>query len=421
MKESFVLVGVDVTEELPIGRRVAYWRQRRTMSQQVFADRIGKSKSWVDKIERGVRRLDKFSVLHDIADVLQVDVQLLLGRDPERSPDTANCVDQVEVEDIRQALERYERLGTLFEAAPIEPIPLADLEKSVSHAWMTFESANYAALARSLINLLKLGPAVEEESEERDRPKAANLLSQVYQIASSVLRKLGEPQLAWLAADRAISAAQRGDDPLLIGTATTRVANALRSLGRSRAALDLNIQVAQRILTQAGGNPSPAVYSVHGALLLQGSMAAAHCGDLPTARELLRSADQIAAVVGEGQNHYWTSFGPTNVALHRAAAAVELGEGRMAINTHVSIDPESFQRLVPERRAHHYLDVARGYNQVGNLPEAGRLLVEASRIAPLEIRCRPIAHQVISDVLRRSRGAAPALLVSMAEELRLAA
>ena len=49
-------------DELPIGRRVAYWRGRRKMSQQVFADRLGKSKSWVDKVERGVRRLDKFSV-----------------------------------------------------------------------------------------------------------------------------------------------------------------------------------------------------------------------------------------------------------------------------------------------------------------------------------------------------------------------
>ena len=44
------------------------------MSQQVFADRLGKSKSWVDKVERGVRRLDKFSAVHEIADVLQVEV-----------------------------------------------------------------------------------------------------------------------------------------------------------------------------------------------------------------------------------------------------------------------------------------------------------------------------------------------------------
>ncbi|WP_157517620.1 helix-turn-helix domain-containing protein, partial [Micromonospora rifamycinica] len=32
--------------EPPIGRRIAELRARRGMSQQVFADRIGKSKSW---------------------------------------------------------------------------------------------------------------------------------------------------------------------------------------------------------------------------------------------------------------------------------------------------------------------------------------------------------------------------------------
>ena len=82
-------------DNLPIGRRVSYWRSRRRMSQQVFADRLSKSKSWVDKVERGVRRLDKFSVVYEIADVLQVDVQLLLGREPERRPGSANCIDQV--------------------------------------------------------------------------------------------------------------------------------------------------------------------------------------------------------------------------------------------------------------------------------------------------------------------------------------
>src|SRR4051812_31334363 len=76
-------VGGGTVDELPIGRRVAYWRGRSKMSQQVFADRLGKSKSWVDKVERGVRRLDKFSVVYEIADVLQVDVQLLLGKEVE--------------------------------------------------------------------------------------------------------------------------------------------------------------------------------------------------------------------------------------------------------------------------------------------------------------------------------------------------
>ena len=51
-----------MTDE-PIGRRLARWRLRRRMTQQMLADRLGKSKSWVDKVERGVRALDRYSVV----------------------------------------------------------------------------------------------------------------------------------------------------------------------------------------------------------------------------------------------------------------------------------------------------------------------------------------------------------------------
>lgn len=42
-----------VSHGLPVGRRVAYWRGMRRMSQHVTADRLGKSKSCVDRAELG--------------------------------------------------------------------------------------------------------------------------------------------------------------------------------------------------------------------------------------------------------------------------------------------------------------------------------------------------------------------------------
>ncbi len=66
---------------MPIGRQVAYLRVRRRLSQQSLADRLGKSKSWVDKVERGVRSLERVSTIRDIAAVLRVDAATLLGRD----------------------------------------------------------------------------------------------------------------------------------------------------------------------------------------------------------------------------------------------------------------------------------------------------------------------------------------------------
>lgn len=405
-------------DELPIGRRVAYWRSRRKLSQQVFADRLGKSKSWVDKVERGVRRLDKLSVVYEIADVLQVDVQVLHGREPERRTDGANGVDPAEVEEIRAALERYDQLS-LFLRPPPEAPRLTDMRKAIGHAWLTFQRAKYDSLVRSLPKLLReaqAADAVYAGTGEDDR--SAHLLSQVYQIASSVLRKLGEHELAWLAADRAITVAERAGDPLLAGTATCRAGNALLGLDRPRAALEINIDIATRLAPGGGGEPTtPQRLSVYGTLLLQGAMAAAHGGDGATVRDLLYCAGDAAKQVSDHENHYWTCFGPTNVELHRAAAAVELGDAALAVEIHDRLDPVAFAALLPERRANHLLDVARGYAQLGKLDRAGEMLLEADRLAPSEIRCRRLAHEVVTDLLRRARGAPPSTVAELAEQM----
>ena len=167
----------------------------------------------------------------------------------------------------------------------------------------------------------------------------------MYQIASSVLRKLGEHELSWLAADRSIAVSQRAGDPLLAGTATYRVALALLALGRARPALEVNVNIANRLAPGIDGEPvTPERLSVYGMLLLQGAMAAARIGDSATVRDLLGGASEAARAIGGDANHYWTTFGPTNVELHRAAAAVELGEGRLAVEVHDRLDPAAFPR-----------------------------------------------------------------------------
>ncbi|MFI1193989.1 helix-turn-helix domain-containing protein [Micromonospora sp. NPDC020750] len=404
-------------DELPIGRRVAYWRGRRKMSQQVFADRLGKSKSWVDKVERGVRRLDKFSVLYEIAYILEVDVQLLLGKDPERRADVLNCIDPVEVQEIRAALERYDSMSAYFDAAPFPP-PLMDMRKAVNHAWLTYQYGRYGMLTRALPKLLRDAQAADAGHDGDQARDAAHLLGQVYQIASSVLRKLGECDLAWLAADRSMAVAQRADDQLLAGIATTRVCNAMVAMGRARSALELNVNIANRLAPGGGNDATPDRLSVYGILLLQGAMAAARLGDSATVDDLINGAQEAAVLLGGDQNHYWTSFGPTNVELHRAAAAVELGDGGRAVEVHHQRIPESsFNGLLPERRAHHLLDIARGMAQIGDVATAGEMLLRGDRLAPSEIRCRPIAHEVMSDVLRRTRGALPPPIAELAEHM----
>ena len=159
-----------------------------------------------------------------------------------------------------------------------------------------------------------------------------------------MLRKLGECELAWLAADRSMAVAQRADDQLLAGIATTRVCNALVAMGRARPALELNVNIANRLAPGGGNDASPDRLSVYGMLLLQGAMAAARIGDSATVRRpAQRRRRRRPPLLGGDHNHYWTSFGPTNVELHRAAAAVELGDGGRAVEIH--------QRASPSRRS----------------------------------------------------------------------
>ncbi|MEV4754779.1 helix-turn-helix domain-containing protein [Micromonospora sp. NPDC049559] len=423
------------SNELPIGRRVAYWRGRRNMTQQLFADRIGKSKSWVDKVERGARRLDRYSVINDIAGVLRVDVAQLLGNTGSHGGTDARDTGRDGIDHLRAALERYppadSHPGDDSDAGDppegTEPTDLAELGKAVDHAWLSYQHADYQRLAAGLPRLLHDAQVADRRhTGDDDGTRAAHLLAQAYQIASSVLRKLGDPQLARLTADRAVAAAVRAGDPLLVGIAIGRAGNALLALGRVRPAFETHVVAAhhlapaQHFAADSGGDPAdPARLSVVGALLLRGALAAAHLGDPATMHELLQGAERAAEAVGDGHNHYWTSFGPANSHLYRISAAVVLGDGRRALELRDRIVPRALARLVPERRAHLLLDLARAYAQVGDLTAAAETLLDTERLAPAEIRHRPAAREIMIDLLAQATGTPAASVTELAKRMGL--
>jgi transcriptional regulator with XRE-family HTH domain len=93
-----------------LGARIAYWRERRGVTQRLLADRIARSKSWVEKVEAGTRSANRLPILLTICTELRLDLQVLIGRAPQR--DTRECIDDVQVETIRRALERYDISGS---------------------------------------------------------------------------------------------------------------------------------------------------------------------------------------------------------------------------------------------------------------------------------------------------------------------
>ncbi|MEU1754497.1 helix-turn-helix domain-containing protein [Micromonospora matsumotoense] len=399
---------MDSTELLPVGRRVAYWRGRRKLSQQVFADRLGKSKSWVDKVERGVRSLDKVSMLQDIAAVLRIDTIVLLGRDTR----PAEVTGQVEgVERVREALSTYDI--AVGRSAGRGGVLSADrLARDVSLAWVAFQHARYPQMIGSIPGLLAAAQRVHVD----DPVAGLVVLVEAYRVTTSLLVKLGELELAWLAADRAMTTAT--GDVVLVATATVQLGQVLRASGRARAARSTALAAAYRIAPpDLDGAPAPGL-SLCGTLVVQAALAAARDGDDRATVDLLDEAAGMAAQVGDGHDHYRTAFGPVAVDLARVAAALDLGDAGAAVAWHEKITALDVWRWLPtEHRAAHLLDAARAYLHAGDPGNAARTLLAAERTAPAEVRHRPAARAVLAQLAHDPH--APTTIIQLAATLRV--
>lgn len=145
--------------------------------------------------------------------------------------------------------------------------------------------------------------------------------SQTYVAAAKLVTKVGDGQLAWIAADRAVAAALRSESPALQAMAAYQVACAFLKLDRVDDAERVAVTTAENFL-----DDSPFGVSVQGALFLIGAVIAGRRSDRSEATERLRRAQYLAEALGHDGNYGWTAFGPTNVAIHEVSTAAELDE-----------------------------------------------------------------------------------------------
>ncbi|MDG4797795.1 helix-turn-helix domain-containing protein [Micromonospora sp. WMMD1082] len=378
---------------------------RRRLSQQTFADRLGKSKSWVDKVERGVRSLERLSTIRDIATVLRVDTATLLGRDIEPA-DTAERHEGVA--QIRAAMSTYEMaLGR--PSGRREVMPPERLAREIAHAWTTYQHARYP-------HLIELVPALLTEvhrTHAQDPEAGRTLVVEAYRVTAALLVKLDEGHLAWLAADRAMSAAT--GDRVLLACAAVQLGQVLRASARARSVM---LAAAYRIAPPDPDAGSPQEMSLCGSLLIQAALIAARAGDDRATADLLDEAAEMAVRVGDGHDHHRTTFGPTAVELARVAAAVELGDGPEAVARHEkAIRRDGWRWLPVEHRAAHLVDAARAYLHSDDHGNAARVLIRADSIAAAEVRHRPTVRDLVAQATRDPH--APATIVQLALGLGL--
>ena len=379
--------------EATLGEKVAFYRRRRGLSQVEFAALVGRSESWLSQVERGVRSIDRLSVLGQLADALNVPVsELGGGRVPEAHDGQRHYVDA-----LRLALTGHPVLDVVLGTAAGgsgAPRDVDDLADAVAALWPLAHQSRYEELGQALVGLLPSLERACREASGRRRTGTYRLLAAAYQAAAAMLAKLDEPEAAWLASERAISAGERAGDPLAVAAAQYRMAQAFVSTGRLDQARHVAEAGAKALADR--GEDGAAITSLSGAFELVLAVIAAREGSRRSARGHLERAQALASRLGSDRNDFDTEFGPTNVAVHEVSVAVELGDAGEALDRAEGVDVSV---LSPERQARFWIDVARAHTQRRRTAEAVRALDLAEALAPEQVRDHHVVREIVRDLM----------------------
>lgn len=374
-----------------IGRKIAYYRARKGLSQRDFAPLIKRSEAWVSQVERGVRPVKALDVLERIAEVLDMPVAELAPSAPTAQTEQIPA----DAVPLRLLLTGNHALRAIASGAGTDP-DFERLEQGADDAWTFTRLGRYADLLDLLETLL---PELEDAVAHAGSRRAEVCLADTYQAYALALADLQQFDAAWVSADRSIAAAQRAADPVLMAAGAYRLALVFQRSNRLELAKHTAAS-AREVLGELVGRSGPRASSVYGALTLQLALIAAKTEEADEAHKMLAAARVTAAELGEDRDDHHTEFGPAAVDLHEVATAVELGDAGSAIRSAGKIDRE---RLTPRQHGRLLIDSARAWAQRRCPDRAVALLLEAEVLAPEQVYRHKSVRSTTADLLSMDR------------------
>lgn len=399
-------------QNLSPGQRLAWHRVRRGLSQEVLAGLVGRTEDWLSKIENDRVPLDRLSVIRRLADVLGISIYDLIGE-----PSTTEDGEPAGVAEIRKALMDYRQLSPLLSVIEKagDPPRLDGLRHDLDRVMTAYQDSKYADVLRRVPELLTQTQLAVSEYSGQEKREANRLLALASHSAAMILPKLGQGDLAWIAAQRGLSAAEHAEDPAVIGSLLRSVIHSLHSDGRAEDSRDLTRRAADYVRNQVV-SADPRTVSIYGTLMLPGAVAAARVGDRDTAREYLSEAEDMADLLGQDANHLWTAFGPTNVQLHRVTTAMSLGDVQIALDLIPQIDVSG---LPAERRVRHALEVTSAYHARNRIDDAIGELLTAERQAPEQVHDHMMSRQLVLQLRATATGKRHRKLAELARRMKV--
>ncbi|MEU8782157.1 helix-turn-helix transcriptional regulator [Streptomyces sp. NPDC048637] len=391
------------------GVRVAELRRRRGLTQTELGAALGRTASWVSQVERGIQPVNRLDVLRLLADGLGVSLQILQPEAPSApEPESAGEAPQNDLDQARLVISGHSALDVLLAPREDSRSALPALREEVERVWALTHAGRFAELSAALGPLVPRLERASRTAPGAHRAEVHRLLARTYQALAAAFVRQNEADAAWVAADRAIRAAELAGDQLGVFVGVFRLVHAfvrLKHLDQAEYAAAAAINaLAQHAEPESTGAEE---LSVLGSLHLALALVHARAGDRAAAREQIAKARAVAERVGGGRNDFNLEFCPTNVEVQAVSTAVDLGDAGEALDIAKELDTEE---LSAERRARLLMDVGRAHAQRRQFGDALDSLLRAEQVAPDVVRNHNAARAVIRElVLMAGRAASPDL------------
>ncbi|MFC9759229.1 helix-turn-helix domain-containing protein [Streptomyces sp. NPDC056921] len=370
------------------GARIREQRKLARLTQRQLAERIPYSYSLLNQVECGAKPAN-LDFIAAVAQVLRVDVAALTGQ-PYVTELRQDRLAEL-VRPIREALDLYD-LGV------DDAIPGRPPGHLVEAAAGLCEQVRATRLRKAA---LALPGTIAELTTAAWRTPSTELwqaLASAYRTAHDISVKLGYYDLSAVALDRMDWAAQRASDPCL-----SAIRQYMRALVYFR---EGEYRIGRRLVEVGHGivgasEQTREAVAVTGQLHLGASVIAARADQQGAVDTHIAEAGRCAERTGDASEVHWLSFGPTNVALHRMSAAVEMRQYDEALKQARTINLPT--ALATSRRAHFLIDRARSEMETGRTEAALSSIVDARRAAPEQTRYHPGARETIKGLVHISR------------------
>ena len=306
--------------------------------------------------------------------------------------------------------------GRAAVSTSIDPSVTAD---RVESGWADYQAGRLGRVIAVLPDLIEASQQLEDlasVASAETRRQCWAISARTHHLAATTLSKVGESDLAWIAAERAMQAADQADDVLVLASAARAGTHALLAVGRYSDALDLGTTASQWLAARLNDD-DPAALSLYGMLQLRTAVAAGRRQDRSTAVELLARASNAAQRLGRDANYWTTGFGPTNVELHRLSIALDLGDVVYVVEQGPTVRVDG---APVERRVSHLIDLSRALSMVARDEDALSNLLSAEREAPQLVRHNPGVRETVKAMHRRAPATAgrSSALFGLAERCR---